>query len=79
LSGFSFAPAKPVVEKPKREKPARQKVKADPKHVAAARELRDRYLEQFNSGKLLAHGKYDVSRQIEARAVHTPKALPQAA
>jgi hypothetical protein len=33
------------------------------------RELRDRYLEQIESGTLLppaAKGKYDVSRQIEA-------------
>jgi len=34
----------PVVEKPKREK--KPKVKNDPKHIAAARELRDRWLEQ---------------------------------
>jgi len=35
-------------------------------HVAAARELRDRYLDGVNSGRVLpaAHGKYDVSRQL---------------
>jgi hypothetical protein len=45
-------------------------MKNDPKLVAAARELRDRYTEQINAapGALLppsACGKYDVSRQLE--------------
>ena len=31
---------------------------------AAARELRDRYLEQFNSGLVLPCGKYEVSRAL---------------
>jgi hypothetical protein len=38
--------------------------------AAAARELRDRYLEQMNAGLLLppaAQGKYDVSRALERR------------
>ena len=58
----------PSVAKPadRKKKEPRAKVKADPKHVAAARELRDRYLEQFNSGLVLPGGKYEVSRQIEA-------------
>jgi hypothetical protein len=58
------------IEKPKKQRAARQK--NDPKYIAAARELRDRYLEQVNSGgadRMLpaggAHGKYDVSRQLE--------------
>jgi hypothetical protein len=37
--------------------------------VEAARELRDRHIEQINAGLLLppsANGKYDVSRQLEA-------------
>ena len=71
LSGFAFAPAKPVVEKPKREKPTREKVKNDPKHVAAARELRDRYLERFNSNLVLGNGKYEI-----ARALPAPQAMP---
>ena len=41
----------------------------DPKYLVAARELRDRYLEQVNSGLLLPEawgdGKYNVSRLIE--------------
>jgi hypothetical protein len=52
-------------EKPKRQRKPRQK--NDPKHVAAARELRDKYLEHFISQRLLpsAHGKYDVSRPFQ--------------
>jgi hypothetical protein len=52
--------AEPV--KPKRErKPA---AKNDPKHVAAARELRDRWLELVNAGEYTfeSAGKYDVTR-----------------
>jgi hypothetical protein len=42
-------------------------VKNDPRLVAAARELRDRWLEQVNrEGFALPAGKYDVSRSIEA-------------
>jgi hypothetical protein len=57
-------------EKPK---PPREKFKNDPKMVAAARELRDRYMEQVNCDPAAmlppsACGKYDVSRQIEAAA-----------
>jgi hypothetical protein len=53
-------------QKPKRE--PRPKVKNHPKLVAAARELRDRFLEHVNSGAFLpeAQGKYDVSRQLQA-------------
>lgn len=36
--------------------------------MAAAREFRDRYLDEVNSGRhmLEANGKYDVSRQLAA-------------
>ena len=53
-------------EKQKREK--KPAMKNDPKLVAAARELRDRWLEEVNAGMYLpaAHGKYDVSRRAEA-------------
>jgi hypothetical protein len=46
----------------------RAKAKHDPKHIAAARELRDRYLEQVNDQNLRfePHGKYEVSRVISA-------------
>jgi hypothetical protein len=75
-----------IGEKKKREK--KPKVKADPKHVAAARELRDRYLEhlngeQFNSGTMLPGGKYAVGRSLEAppsgAGARSVKLLPIAA
>jgi hypothetical protein len=50
-------------------KPKREKFRNDPRMVEAARELRDRYIEQINAGLLLppsANGKYEVSRQLEA-------------
>jgi hypothetical protein len=52
-------------------KPKREKFANDPKMVEAARELRDRYIEQINAVPHLllppsADGKYDVSRQLEA-------------
>ncbi len=69
--GLRFAPAlsvEPLVEKPKREskqKTHRVKVKNDPRLVAAARELRDRWLEQVNTdGFALPAAKYDMSRHI---------------
>ena len=57
--------------KAKREKMPKQPRKNDPKFIAAARELRDRYLEEVNTGRILpaAQGKYDVSR---------PRMLPAA-
>jgi hypothetical protein len=54
---------KPRAEKPKRQK--RVKRKNDPKYVAAARELRDRYLEHINSDPTALpepQGKYEVCR-----------------
>jgi hypothetical protein len=49
-----------------REKPAKRAVENDPKLIAAARELRDRWLERVNSGTQLplAIGKYDPSRRL---------------
>ncbi|MEX0777526.1 MAG: hypothetical protein WD042_17615 [Phycisphaeraceae bacterium] len=53
--------------------------KNGPRYVAAARELRDRWLEEVNSGRLLAgpgagmgaddHGKYDVTRALSPPVV----------
>ena len=51
----------------------------DPKHVAFARELRDRYLEQVatNPHVLPAKGRYDVSRLLPAGdASPAPESLP---
>jgi hypothetical protein len=57
-----------IPAKPKKPRAPRQK--NDPKYEAAARELRDRYLEEVNggAGRMLpaANGKYDVSRQLAA-------------
>ena len=61
--------------KPKRER--KSKVKNDPKHVAAARELRDRWLEQVNATPLLSHGKYDVSKELVTPAPKEILQLPQ--
>ena len=85
------APVAPKGEKAKRE--ARKKVKNDPKLVAAARELRDRWLEHVNTTPLLAPAisplfstaKYDVGRALAAAPVKVqvnptlPKQLPEAA
>jgi len=67
LGGWSFV--KPVVSKVKPVKAPRAKVKNDPKLVSAARELRDRWLEQVNAAQselpsMGASGKYELSRQI---------------
>ncbi len=55
------------------------KVKNDPRLVAAARELRDRWLEQVNrEGFALPGGKYDVSRELAAprkEALQLPQAI----
>ncbi len=61
--GLRFADPKPVaspIEKPKPE----PKRKNDPRLVAAARELRDRWLEQVNRNPLLSCARYDVTRHI---------------
>jgi hypothetical protein len=61
-----------VIPKPKKsagEAPTRRKKqKNDPKLVAAARELRDRWLEKVNEDPsiLLSTGKYEVTRQLTA-------------
>ena len=43
----------------------------DSKLVSAARELRDRYLEQVNCAALPSAGKYAVGRQLSAPADET--------
>jgi hypothetical protein len=49
----------------------RPSVKNDPRLVAAARELKDRWLEEINSGRYLpmANGKYDLARTLIAAEV----------
>lgn len=64
----------PEQEAPKPKRVSKPRAKNDPQHVAAARELRDRFLEKANSdpGFLLPQGKYDVSRQLASGAA-TPR------
>ncbi len=68
LGGLRFAQPEPLVSvgKPKREK--KSKAKHDPRLLSAARELKDRYLEQINDGSIVAAAKYEVSRCIETSA-----------
>jgi ribosomal protein S18 acetylase RimI-like enzyme len=79
-SGLSFGKpklAEAVAEKAQKaeKKPREKKPKAkfDPKLVQAARELRDRYLEQYNTmpalhgeGRALNCGKYEVARLVDS-------------
>ncbi|MCC6908084.1 MAG: GNAT family N-acetyltransferase [Phycisphaerales bacterium] len=60
--------AEAAQSKARKAEQARTRRRNDPKLVAAARELRDRYIEQINEGRLLppgACGKYEVSRALE--------------
>jgi len=85
--GMRFGPASPPSPLPPEAKPGKTrqptrerkpKVKSDPLLVAAARELRDRYLERMNDDSLaLPAGnlaKYDVSRGLRGHVEE--KALP---
>jgi len=71
----------PALERVPRPKAPKEKI--DPKYLAAGRELRDRYLEQFNSGLVLPGGKYEVSKALpqptEPAFGYNPKSLPVAA
>ncbi|HLL91268.1 MAG TPA: hypothetical protein VK324_18360 [Tepidisphaeraceae bacterium] len=82
LAGVRFAPppppAPPAAEKPK---PAKKlKPRTAPHLVAAARELRDRWLEEVNAGRyrVQAAGKYNVARAIAAADVRPMPLLPAA-
>jgi len=85
--GLRFGPPTPpggaaaVEAKPKKEK--RPKQKNDPRHLIVAREVRDRYLDEINSGRLLPSAtepKYEVGRslRLESRSAddHAPVAAP---
>ena len=85
---FAPAPAPELEPKPKREPKPKVKVKNDPRLVAAARELRDRWLERVNAdpSALSSRGKYDVARAIaderenaDALPAATVRLLPAAA
>ena len=53
--------------------PKKQKAKNDPRLIAAARELKDRWLEHVNANPaaLASAGKYDVGRAIASDATAT--------
>jgi len=56
--------------------------RVEPCRVAAARELRDRYLERINNDPYALPApnlKYDISRQIEAGAARNVHLLPPVA
>jgi hypothetical protein len=83
LSGALFfaPPARPAPakeQKPPREK--KPKGKNDPRLVAKARELRDRYLEHLaanpSAALVPARGKYDVSRTLQSAIPHPQSAIP---
>jgi len=90
LGGFVFQSAvipQAPAEKPKRACPEqgrreqRQRVKNDPKHIAAARELRDRWLERVNApggaSILTSSGKYDVARALPHGSGQALESPPQ--
>ena len=56
------APPRPALHAAEK-KPAKQRI-ADPTLAAAARELRDRWLEQINATPTESRGKYAVGRLI---------------
>ena len=69
-NGLRFAiPAPTAVateSKPAKAKPPREKRRNDPRLVAAARELKDRWLEEVNAGRYLppSRARYDVARAL---------------
>ena len=67
LGGWNFTPPAPAKQKKNAGGTPTPRKKNDPKLIAVARELRDRWLEKVNEeGFALPAGKYDVSRQLEA-------------
>jgi len=58
--------AAPIMKALPAEKVVKERAKNLPEHVAAAREIRDRWLEQMNAGGVVEKGKYDPTRLVEA-------------
>jgi GNAT superfamily N-acetyltransferase len=82
--GFRFSVQKETAHEAKPKRELRPKVKNDPKLIAAARELRDRWLEHVNTDPgapgLLSHGKYEVSRALpQQQQKQTARLLLEAA
>ncbi len=63
------APPEVEAPKPRKKRASKPRAKHDPKHIAQARELRDRFLEEVATGRFLpgegCEAKYDVSRRPE--------------
>ena len=72
--GEPLAETKPA--KGAKEKAPRVKRACDPRLVAAARELRDRWLERVNDTPLLSRAKYDVARLVDASGAQLPSHAP---
>ena len=68
-------PARSPGPEPKPKREPKPKVKNDPRLVAAARELRDRYLEHVNSGQLELESCRQVRHRLPATA-RRPKEVP---
>jgi N-acetylglutamate synthase-like GNAT family acetyltransferase len=83
-SGLRFGSATPSPSAPgeKRPREKREKVKNNPTYVAAARELRDRWLERANNDPSLfpTGGKYNVGRVLteQAQPMQISPAMPLA-
>jgi ribosomal protein S18 acetylase RimI-like enzyme len=72
---FAPRPEEKPIQKPRPKRPA---VKSNPRLLAMARELRDRWIELVNAGELvLADARYDVAR-IECRSPTPQRLLPAA-
>jgi Acetyltransferase (GNAT) family len=77
--GLRFGPAviaraEEIAAKPEK----KEAVRNDPKLVAAARELKDRWLEQVNASPMIGMGKYEVSRtlsRVEGSGVEGSRAI----
>jgi hypothetical protein len=71
--GLRFAMPKPEVAEVKPTREPKKKVKHDPLLIAAARELRDRWLERVNADPsiLTSSPKYDVARALESAPQRT--------
>jgi GNAT superfamily N-acetyltransferase len=80
--GLRLVASKPAEAPTKPQREPRPKVKNDPKLVAAARELRDRWLERVNTEPTVLSGassKYDVSRALPGEPARVALPAPIAA
>ncbi len=77
-----------ILEEATSKAPRAKPAKIDPKYIAAARELRDRYLEQVNGEQVNGErvngnplmleeaGKYDVRRMLSGESPKSPRIVP---